>query len=140
MPTPRDVADGWVGPQLFELGLEVGAGLGTALDQILPLEDFDVFEGGGAGDGVAAEGQQVAERGGPLLLEHLVDMLGDDGRGERRVTGGNPLGHRHDVRHEPELLGGEHGAGATEAVDHLVGDQQDAVLRADLAEHLPVDG
>src|SRR4029077_14038340 len=90
-----------------------------------------------AGDGLAAEGQEMGERD-VLLLELVVEALTDRDGGDRRVAGGNTLRHRHEVGHDTELLGREHRAGAAETVDDLVQDQKNAMLVADLAYALPV--
>jgi hypothetical protein len=63
----------------------------------------------------------------PLVHEGLV---GDDGRD--RHPGGNPLGDRHDVGHDPEMLERPHLAGAAHPGLDLVQDQQDAVPVAQL--------
>jgi hypothetical protein len=61
---------------------------------------------------------------------------------ERRAHGngavGEALGAGEDVRQHVPFLGGEAGAQAPEAGDHLVEDEQDAVLVADLAQALEV--
>ncbi len=59
------------------------------------------------------------------------------GRGDaERQPGGDALGNRDDVRLQPEVLRGEHLAGAPHARLHFVDDQQDAVLPGQLAQAL----
>src|SRR3546814_3321748 len=58
--------------------------------------------------------------------------------GERQVAGGDALGQRHQVRLDGEAVAAEPLAGAPEAADHLVGDQQDVVLPADALHLRPI--
>ena len=74
-------------------------------------------------------------RAGRERLHHAV--VGDDGA-DRRVGRGQALGGQDHVRLDVVLLRAEPGAEAAEAVDDLVGDQQDAVVVADLADALEV--
>ena len=62
----------------------------------------------------------------------------DRHRAHRLRAVGEALGHRHDVRRHAEALRGERLPGATEAADHLVEHEQDAVRVADLAQALQV--
>ena len=50
----------------------------------------------------------------------------------------SPLARRHDVGHDVEIVGAERRAEPAEAGDHLVEDQQDAVLLGDLAQLLEI--
>ena len=86
---------------------------------------------------MTTECQQVPDRGA-LLLEALEHARADDDAGDRGVTGGEALGNRHDVGDDPEMLACEEFPGASEAVDDLIHDQEDAVSVADLAHHLPI--
>ena len=47
-----------------------------------------------------------------------------------------PLGHGHDIGHHTQAFGTKIGAEATKAGDHLIINQQNAVLGADIAEPL----
>ena len=64
----------------------------------------------------------------------MVALFGD--HGADRKSGGNSLGHGHDVRHDVEMLETPHRAGATDAGLDLVQDQHDAVFVADAAHFL----
>ena len=75
---------------------------------------------------------------GRALHERVVDLLRHQHRAHRHRAVGEPLGARDDVRRHAEFLRGERRAGAAEAGDHLVEDQQDAVLVADLAQALEI--
>ena len=80
-------------------------------------------------------------------MEHDVDVrLGDRRRngfgredaGQRGVTAGHPLARDEDVRRAGPVLVAEGASGAAEAGHDLVGDQQDVVAIADLADSRPV--
>ena len=62
----------------------------------------------------------------------MMSLAGDD-RAERHAAG-DALGQADDVRLDAPVLDGEHLAGAAHAGLHFVGDQQDAVLVAQLAQ------
>ena len=55
-----------------------------------------------------------------------------------QVAGRDPLGKGDDVRHDVVLLHAEHLAGATEATNDLVEDEQDVVLLQHVGHRLPV--
>ena len=63
--------------------------------------------------------------------ERLGDPAGNEDCAHREVAGGEPLGGQHDIG--IDALRREHHAGASVARDHLVGDEQDTPLTADLA-------
>ena len=86
---------------------------------------------------MAAERDPVGERVAGLG-ERLEDAVGGDHRAHRRVGGRDALGRRDDVRLVVVLLGAEVGAEAAPAADHLVGDEDDPELVADLAHALEV--
>src|SRR4051795_5978686 len=98
----------------------------AALRQFLSLQNFDVLECRGARNGLATEGKEMRERH-ILLLELIVESLADRNGGDRRVSGRDALRHGHQIRHDTKLLGGEHRAGAAEAVNDLVHDQKNAM-------------
>ncbi len=70
--------------------------------------------------------------------EGVGDLSRDDGGAQRYVTAGDALGHRQYVRLKIPVLAGEHLAGASKAIENLVGDQQDAVPITDLSHGGPV--
>ena len=72
------------------------------------------------------------------LDERLGDAVGGDHRAHRRVRGGEALGGRDEVGLVAEALGAEPVAEPAPRADDLVGDEQDAVLVADLAHALEV--
>ena len=94
------------------------------------LEQVDRRERGGAGDRVAAVGRAVGARAPGL------EQLGPgDHRAERHARG-DALGRQQDVRLDAPVLDRPHLAGPAGARLDLVGDQQDPVLVADLAQAL----
>ena len=90
-----------------------------------------------AGVGVAVP--EHAELG-RLLGDRLVDTLRHHGRGEWHVTAGQRLGAGDDVGLHVVGLAAPHPAGAAEAADHLVGDQQDVVVLQDRLDQVEVPG
>ena len=69
-----------------------------------------------------------------------MHLLGEDRRAHRHVAARDRLGDRHHVRLHVEMLQREPLAGAPEARDHLIGDQQHLVAVADLAQPREVVG
>ena len=91
------------------------------------------------GDGAARGMSRVRERVHPAFARrHAVDdvahRVGDADAAERDVAAGDALGELHDVRLDAVVLQPEPAAGAAEAGDHFVGDEQHVVARADLAD------
>ena len=80
--------------------------------------------------------------GQPAPEHVLVEVLGHVRReadgAERRVRGRQPLRRRDDVGHDVPVVHGEPLARAAPPAHHLVGDQHDAVARAQLAHALQV--
>ena len=107
-----------------ELAAE-GLGLG---EQLLLLEDIEHGEGGGAGQRVAGEGAAEAAGGG------AIHHVGAAQHARERQAAGHALGHRDQVGDHAAVLDGEQLCGAPEAALDLVGDQQDAVARGELAQ------
>ena len=70
--------------------------------------------------------------------EGVVDLLFREDRPHRDDAIGKPLGGRDEVRHDAEMVDRKGCAEAAEAGDHLVEDEQDAVLVADGAELLEI--
>jgi hypothetical protein len=64
----------------------------------------------------------------------LVHLARDDDAAQRQIGAGHALGERHQVGLDAPMTQGEPAAGAAEAGDHLVGDQQHLVPVADLAQ------
>jgi hypothetical protein len=75
-------------------------------------------------------------RFGTAAGEPLVDFVGHQHRAHRRVAGGEPLRDGHQVRLTGFGFAREQRAGAAEARDHLVGDEQDAEAPARVAHRL----
>ena len=85
--------------------------------------------------GVAVE-ELHARTGG--LHESLVDLLLHDHAAQRHAARGHALGERDHVRRNAEVLRGERLAQTAEAADHFVENEQDAVLRTDVAQLLQI--
>lgn len=96
------------------------------------LEGLSHGDASRTGNGIAGVG---AAHGPGLLRVH--QLLSRDDAGQREAVG-DALGHDQDVRAHAVVLDGEHLARAAEAGLHLVGDEQDVVLVADLAHALQV--
>ena len=126
-----DVADEAVeaADQRPEPGERLLATRGGVVDQAA-FEQVDRHEAGGAGDRVAAVGRAV-RAGTPRL--HEVGPR--DHRGQRHAAG-DALGGQHDVGLDAPVLDRPHLPGPTRARLDLVGDEQDAVAVAQLAETL----
>ena len=84
---------------------------------------------------MAAVGQPAVEH---LRLELLGDVVAHGDGAERQVRAGQALGHRHQVGHDAPVVDGEPAPGPPEAGHDLVGDHQDVVPVADLADALDV--
>src|SRR3954449_6897021 len=132
-----DVADDLDVAQRLEHRAEVGLVLTDVLEQALALEDVEVRHRDGGAHRVPAPRDAVGE-GVRALEERLDDRVGRDDRAHRRVRAREALGRRDDVRLVAVLLGAEVVAEAAERADDLVGDHQDVVLVADLADALEV--
>ena len=113
------------------LALPAGVAAEVALEDLAQHGDAR-----GAGDRVALEGVPLDEAGvlGDRSPEGVGDRPAADHRRERRVAAAQPLGDAEHVGRHAERLGGEHLAGAADAGDDLVEDQQDVVPVADLAQ------
>ena len=104
------------------------------LENPVALEQIERGEGRRAAERVAGEGVTVKEGpavAGPGAEELIVDPLGGQGRGERRVAAGQSLGQAQEIGRDVLLGAGEQRTGAAEAGRHLVGDEQDVVLAAE---------
>ena len=108
---------------------------GGALDEVILLVDVQRRQRRG-------ERHRVARVGEAAVEHHRIELLGDvpahgDGA-QRQVRGGQALGHGHQVGDGVPVLDREPPAGAPETRHHLVGDHQDAVAIAELANALDV--
>jgi hypothetical protein len=72
------------------------------------------------------------------LHVRVVDLLARDHAAHRHGAVVHALGERDEIRRDAERLRAEPRAHAAEARDHLVEDQQDPVLGADLAQALEI--
>src|SRR3954466_8949628 len=131
------VADDLDVAQRLEHRAEVCLVLADVLEQALALEDVEVRHRDGGAHRVPAPRDPVSEGVRPLE-ERLDDAVGRDDRAHRRVGAREALGRRDDVGLVAVLLGAEVVAEAAERADDLVGDHQDVVLVADLANALEV--
>jgi hypothetical protein len=73
-----------------------------------------------------------------LVADPVGDVLPEDHRRQRDIARVDALGDDEDVRHDVPVLAGEPFAGAAEAGDHLVADEENSVAVADLADRLEV--
>src|SRR5258708_14627141 len=105
---------------------------GGAGEEAVFLDGFDGGKRGGAGSGVAAEGPAESADAGGI---HNFGAAGYGGDGHATAEG---FGHGDQIRLDAEVLGGEPFAGAGEAGLHFVGDEEDAVLAADILQQLEV--
>src|SRR3954451_20692542 len=134
---PAHVADDLDVAQRLEHVAEGRLVLAHVLEQALVLEHVEVGHRDGGAHRVPAPRDAVGE-GVRALEERLDDRVGRDDRAHRGVRAREALGRRDDVRLVAVLLGAEVVAEAAERADDLVGDHQDVVLVADLADALEV--
>jgi len=106
------------------------------LQHALLLEQIEVGQGGGAGEGVP--GVRVAVKEGLLQAERREEAVVDPPRrergGERQVAARDPLRHGEEVRRHPLPFAGEDRPRAPEPGRDLVGDEQDVVRAAELRD------
>ena len=135
-PDPPDVGDERVVAEPRQARLELGA---AALgDLVHPLGLVDL-ERPGAGRGArAVPAVALDRRRRDVVAERLVDVLADDHRRDRRVARADGLGRDEHVGRDAPALDAPEPAGPAAAGQRLVGDHQDAVLVADLADPRPV--
>ena len=93
--------------------------------------------GHGAGHRVTGVGEAVVELAA-LVHQGLGDAVADQHAAERQVAAVDALGEGHEIGLDAVVLRAEPLAEPAEAGDHLVGDQQDAVLVADALDLRPV--
>src|SRR6266581_3047527 len=97
-------------------------------DEILLEDDLERGEPRGGGERVAPVARGASARVGPRLAGR--DRVRGDHAGERE-SAAHALADRHDVRDHAVVLRGPHRAGSAEPRQHLVHDQQRAVLARD---------
>ncbi len=72
------------------------------------------------------------------IPQHFGHTIGHDGTTNRDVARAEALGDCHDIRRNPDRLRAEPIAGAPEAADHLIRDQQDVVFFDDPLDFRPI--
>src|SRR5437016_1121778 len=97
-------------------------------DEVLLEDDLERGEPRGGGERVATVARGAGARVGPRLAGR--DRVRGDHAGERE-SAAHALADRHDVRDHAVVLRGPHRAGSAEPRQHLVHDQQRAVLARD---------
>ena len=110
------------------------------VEEMILFEEVEAGEGGGAGERVAGVGVAV-EKGfaGVFGLVGVgVEGVEDFWRGERgaqrHVAGGEAFGEAEEVGGYLFVFAGEHFAGAAESGEDFVGDEEDVVARAEVAD------
>ncbi|VBJ00879.1 Uncharacterised protein [Burkholderia pseudomallei] len=117
--------------------LEVGAGIGLhALDDPLVAQHLQIRDGHRRRDRMPGVRHPVVELA--VRDQRVGDPVRQRDRTHRHVTARQALGERHQVGREAEVLVREPFAGAPEAADHFVGDEQHVVLAADPLDLRPV--
>ena len=126
----------------MQRSLELRRQLGGLLDQVLALEQLQGGQASGTGDRVRRVSVAVGELDHVLrrrlLHEGVVDLTAGDHRTQRDGAVGDLLGDVHQIRGHTEELRAAPLAHAAKAGDHFVENQQDVVLRTDLAQALQV--
>jgi hypothetical protein len=129
-----DRVPGQPGPALVEIRRRV---LLDPLDDLLAPQDAQVLQRHRAGGRVARIGVAVGELAA-VGDDHLGHAVADQRPAQRQVARGHGLGEGHQVRLQVVGLAAEPLAGAAEAADDLVHDQQDVALGADAFDFRPV--
>src|SRR5258708_7489359 len=105
---------------------------GGTREEAVFVDGCDGGQGGSAGSGVTADGSaESADAGGV----HDFGAAGDGGDGHASAKG---FRHGDEIGLDAEMFGGEPFAGAGEAGLHFVGDEENAVLAADVLQQLEV--
>ncbi len=112
------------------------------LDDIEPHRLLDAGEPRRAADRMPRIGVAVIDRAERVLvgLEARFDLVVDDAGAEREIARRDRLGEAHDVGLHAPGARSRPGAGAAEAGDDLVRDQQDVVLVEQRTELGPIGG
>src|SRR5713226_4395625 len=108
-------------------------GGGTGEEAVF-LDGLDGGQGGGARKRVAAVGSAESAHAGGV---HDFGAAGDGGDGHAAAE---RFRHSDQIRLDAEMFGGEPFAGAGEAGLDFVGDEEDAVLAADVLQQLEIAG
>src|SRR5262245_15440486 len=124
--------------ELLATRAELGAELLYPRDQALALVDLDVGERDRTRERMPAERDPVREDALGLREEGLDRPRRCDDRPQWCVRGCDPLGERHQVGLDSVARTAEPVAGAPEPADDLVGDEQQPVLVADLADAVEI--
>src|SRR5208282_371626 len=112
--------------------LEMFSDGGRARKEAIFFDGFDSGKRGGARSRVAAVG--AAERAGPWRV-HNFSTAGDGGYGH---SAAERFRRRDEIRFDTEMLGSKPFAGAREAGLDFVGNEENAVLAANILEKLEV--
>ena len=72
------------------------------------------------------------------VAEGLLDSLIDERRAQRNVAGRNSLRETHDIRLDAPAAATEQAASSTEAGDHFISNQKNAIFIADIAHERPI--
>src|SRR3954451_4326288 len=123
--------------QALEHGAELALVLAHPAAEIILLEDVEVGHRHRGGHRMAAEREPVGEHA-RARGEGLEDLVRGDHGSHRRVRRGDALRGGDQVRLVAVALAAEVVADASPGADHLVGDEEHAVLVADLAHALEV--
>ncbi len=120
--------------------LPVACQIGGAAEQVLVAIDLEGRQTRSSSHRMTGIGVAVEQLDSPLACRHhvVINGVAHQHRPHRDGAVGQPLGAGDHVGDDIELLGGEGGAEATETGDHLVKNQQDTVLGADLPQPLEV--
>ena len=106
-----------------------GSELGGVLDHVFFLDDVEIGQCYGRANRMAGIGKAVHHRA--FLFgctgKHLPHAVRDDRGGHREIGARQALGERDDIGAQPVGAAAEPLAGAPEAGDHLIRDQQDVV-------------
>jgi len=138
-----DIADVAVARlQLFQPVEEIFADFPGVGRQVFLLDDTQVGERRRAGQRMASIGVTMHEGARREFIvvvgiERRRHARVDHGSSQRHVAAVDALCEHHDVRLDPVGAATEHGAGASKAGHHLIGDHEHAVPVADLAHQRP---
>ena len=123
--------------QRLELLLEVRPGdIGDLLHDFFVAQDVDVGHGNRCRNGVTGICVAVIEVA--MRDHHVGHAITHHHAAEWHVTAGDALGKRHQIRLNAERFAAPPVAGAPEAADHFIGDQQHVVFFADALNFRPI--
>ena len=126
--------------EFFEPRLKLRAQPARHREQLAFFENVEVFQRDRGRDRMSAGGKAVGEHAdlGGIVGDRLIDLVGDEDRRQRYVGRRDRLGEDHEVGRDAVGLTGERIAGAAEACDHFVGDDEHVVLAAHRLDLFPV--